>query len=280
MNVVLVLVLVAGLSLAKAEETSKVKVKVQGDTFNTTDILLQVSGPIELSVFDQAAGAKTLFGKGLLKGQSEVTGKTSHPTEKETKNTLTIKYKESIELKKQDGSSAGSLNDVQLTIITTLYSNISYWKISDMTVSYSGDKTAQDEALWVDKVPGFLKKGMANWNCQRGYTSCAPKDLSWSCDQQTFTSKKLDDKKGTVQGSELVYPGMQIQPLYAKGKIRFGYNWDCDPLISSPLWVSLLIGLALIFAIFWSCDMITSLNTPDKFDDAKKTKPIQVDAKE
>jgi len=265
MKVVSVLALVAGISLAKADEPSKVKVKV-GDTFNTSEVLLQVSGPIELSVFD----GKDLLGMGLLKGEKEVSGETK-TTDVEIRNTLTITFKDDIDLMK-DGAEQGSLQDVKIKIATTLYSNISYWKITEMTVSYNGAKTAQDESLWVDQKPGFLKHGMVNWNCQRDYTSCAPKDLSWTCDKQTFTSK--------TNQSMLAYPGMEIQPLYGKGKIRFGYNWDCDPLISSALWASLLLGLALIFAVSWSCDMITSLNTPDKFDDAKKTKAIQVDNKE
>lgn len=47
---------------------------------------------------------------------------------------------------------------------------------------------------------------------------------------------------------------------------RFGYNWDCDPVISVTLWVSLLIPLFLLFVIIWATTMLTSVHTPDKFD--------------
>lgn len=267
MNLVLVLVLAAGLSLAedqKADETKKVQ-KKEPISYNTSAILLQVSDHIELSIWE----GKKLFGIAPLPKDGVATGETTEST-----NTLSINFTGDIHLQ----NSTASINNVQLKIVITLNPNISYWKISEMTISYEGAKTAKDEAIWVDKVPGFLPSS-GPWNCQRGYTSCAPKALSWTCDKQTFVSKALDH--AGKQGTKLSFPGMQIQPFYGNvTKIRFGYNWDCDPLISSALWVTLLLGLALIFALYWSCDMITSLNTPDKFDDAKKTKPIMVPTNE
>lgn len=266
MNLVLVLVVVAGLSLSMAAEKVK-NVKKNHILYNTTAVLLQVSDSIELSVWNNKT---TLFGTALLPNNSGVA--TGDATE--TKNTLTLNFTDDIDVKNMSGSTKGKINNVVLKIVTTFNSSIGYWKISDMTVSYKGDKTATDESLWVDKVPGFLPKE-GPWNCQRGFTSCAPKTLSWTCGNQIFASKALDE--ANKQGTKLMFPRMEIQPLYGNGtKIRFGYNWDCDPLISSALWVTLLLGLALIFALYWSCDMITSLNTPDKFDDAKKTKPIMV----
>jgi len=270
-NLVLVLVLAAGLSLSegqKADEKKKVQNK-EPISYNTSAILLQVSDPIELSIWEKTKKGEKLFGIALLPKDGEAKGEATEST-----NSLTINFNGDIPLK----NSTGSINNVQLKIVTTLNPNISYWKISEMTISYEGAKTAKDEAIWVDKVPGFLPSS-GPWNCQRGYTSCAPKALSWTCDKQIFVSKALDEEG--KQGTKLSFPGMQIQPFYGNvTKIRFGYNWDCDPLISSALWVTLLLGLALIFALYWSCDMITSLNTPDKFDDAKKTKPIMVPTNE
>ena len=50
---------------------------------------------------------------------------------------------------------------------------------------------------------------------------------------------------------------------------RFGFNWDCDPLIPISLWVSLLITLMLATILFWALYMLSALQTPNKFDDPK-----------
>jgi len=270
--VALVALLVCGLVEAADDKGKKVK---KGAVYNTSQVLLEVSAPIVLTVM---TGEKKVLGKAELPtdpAKYGATGETKTEGNLVT-NTMTVSYKNPVTL----SNSSGQLSNVKVKIVTTLYKNTSYWKISDMTVSYNGKYTANDESLWVDKVPGFLKQGP--WNCARDFTSCAPMSLSWTCDGQQFSAKALDEKSA-AQGTVLTFPGMELQPLYdgAQGaKIRFGFNWDCDPLITSALWVTLLLGLALIVALYWSCDMITSLTTPDRFDDPKKTQPIMVPSAE
>jgi len=145
-----------------------------------------------------------------------------------------------------------------------------------MTISYQGVKTASDEAIRVDMVP---------WDpsyCRRGYTSCAPKGRSWTCNNQIFVSKALVSEIGKTldvagkQGTKLSFHGLQIQPFYGnEPKIRFGEKWDCDSsaLISFALnwvtewgteWVTekvsegvtFLLSLALIFALLLSWDIL------------------------
>jgi len=277
-------VVLIGCGLVAAATEAQQATREPHYVYKTSQVLLNVSKPIVLTIREQVTEnnhnvLKVLGSVKLPTDPKKFTADGVSKNETSGKlvtNTLTITYNAPIQLE----NSTEQLTDVKLKIVTTLHQNVSYWKISAITVSYKGKFEANDESLWVDKVPGFLPKEYAswNWNCARDFTSCAPMALSWTCDQQTFTSKELDNSGG--KGTVLVFPGMELQPLYGGARIRFGFNWDCDPLITPVLWVTLLLGLALIVALYWSCDMITSLTTPDRFDDAKKTKPIMVNQAE
>jgi hypothetical protein len=145
-----------------------------------------------------------------------------------------------------------------------------YWEWTSLTIggAISDDVKDGNGDMNVTPVPGFTKSKV-DINCQRDYTICAPLKLSWTCDDEIFKSKKNDNSSDIVS---ITFPGLQLQPFFgANGSqaLRFGANWDCDPLISSALWISLLITLALAFAFYWAVDMISSLHTPDKFDDPK-----------
>ena len=48
---------------------------------------------------------------------------------------------------------------------------------------------------------------------------------------------------------------------------RFGYNWDCDPLIHIFLWISLLITLILANIFLWAMSMLSALQTHNNVDD-------------
>ena len=50
---------------------------------------------------------------------------------------------------------------------------------------------------------------------------------------------------------------------------RFGVSWNCDPILSIPIWTGLLIGLGLLMGFLWAIGMIATVNTPDRFDDPK-----------
>ena len=71
--------------------------------------------------------------------------------------------------------------------------------------------------------------------------------------------------------------------------IRFSAPWDCDPLLPLPLWVGILISLFLAAILLWAIQvsspssqppddvimclylqMLTALQTPNKWDDPKK----------
>ncbi|CAB4054126.1 COPS6 [Lepeophtheirus salmonis] len=77
----------------------------------------------------------------------------------------------------------------------------------------------------------------------------------------------------------LEFPGLLVQP-YDVGSLngtqpRFGYSWDCDPLISAKIWEILFIVLILVLIFLWSVNMMLNLNTPTRYDDPKG-KPLSV----
>lgn len=234
-------------------------------------MMLEVSKPIQFSILNakNPSRRQNLLTTALPKAsEATITGETS-TVGKEVVNTMKIAFGKIII------NDTSAIDSFELDIETTLYSNVSYWKITRMSVSYAAHHegvkyNGTDEDIWVDKVPGHTH-AFVDLNCERGFSSCAPRYLSWTCDYQTFRSKQLDDKKAANNGADLLFPGLELQPFEGKenGKERFGFNWDCDPLISIPIWTSLLIGLLLILALFWSCDMIAALQTPDRFDDPK-----------
>jgi len=237
-------------------------------------MMLQVSKPIEFSIVNATLSRPETVLKVSLPKASDVTvtGSTKSTTEGAVSSMK-------IAIKKKIPVGTNSLDTFQLTVETTFIESIAYWKITSMKADYTATVNglaikSSDEDIYVDKVPGFTH-ALVDLSCERGYSSCAPRGLSWTCHRQDFRSKAFDEPNGI--GANIVFPGLEIQPFEtaAADKGKFGYNWDCDPLLSIPLWTSLLIGLFLILALFWSCDMITALNTPDRFDDPKGA-PIMV----
>jgi len=65
--------------------------------------------------------------------------------------------------------------------------------------------------------------------------------------------------------------GMVLEPTLGNNTFKYGFsfNWDCDPIIPISLWASLLITIFLATILFWALYMISSLHTPNKFDDPK-----------
>ena len=78
--------------------------------------------------------------------------------------------------------------------------------------------------------------------------------------------------------SRLTMPGLRLQPNFSgkeAAKFKFGYEWNCDPLIPLGVWIGLLLTLVLLTFLYWAIDMLVNLQTPNKFDDPKG-KPLSV----
>jgi len=154
----------------------------------------------------------------------------------------------------------------------------SYWEWAKLTIegTINGTTVSPDSNGKMNLYPkgqGFTQNSIYDISCERDYTSCAPLALSWTCDDQKFSSN------GTQENPiKITFPGLQLQPFFKNEDdpnvnnvtaAKFGYVWSCDPLISIPIWTGLLIGLGLLLGFMWAIGMIASVNTPDKFDDPK-----------
>jgi len=172
-------------------------------------------------------------------------------------------------------NSTGQLTKADLKFEIIYNATLQYWILTSINVSYTGTDIDITESLDVYNVStrGYTKKSLDDLSCQRGFATCAPKDLCWSCSDQNITAgSKI--KEGPT--SQLILTDFKLQPLFANGSfIRFSENWDCDPLIPVSVWTGIFLTLILVSFLYYAIDMVTSLQTPTKFDDAK-SKPISV----
>jgi len=182
-------------------------------------------------------------------------------------------FKLEIVYDKEIAGNDGKLTKAQLTFDISFDAITGYWTLKSLKSSYTGTinnkAIAIDESLDVDSNPGKTHSP-ADQICGRGYLTCAPKNLCWACDNQIFKGSK----------SRLTMPGSRLQPVFSNGTsgtVKFGYEWDCDPLIPLSVWVGLLLTLVLVTFLYWAIDMLVSLQTPNRFDDPRG-KPLNVPA--
>jgi len=151
-----------------------------------------------------------------------------------------------------------------------------YWALKALSTTYKlkGATTDVTTQMDVTSNPGATGK-QADQICGRGHLTCAPKNLCWACDNQIVKDNK---KSPTIR---LTMPGAKLQPVISNGTsdFRFGYEWDCDPLIPLSVWVGILLTLVLVTFLYWAIDMLTSLQTPNRFDDPRG-KPLNVPSSE
>jgi len=174
-----------------------------------------------------------------------------------------------------DGNGA-KLTKAGLTFNITFIEKSGYWTLTQLNATYKGTLEGGaafniDESLDVSSNPGSTLSP-ADQICGRGHLTCAPKNLCWACDGQVFKS----------ENSRLTMPGATLQPIFSgngtlkeNGSFKFGYEWDCDPLIPLAVWVGLLLTLVLLTFLYWATDMLVSLQTPNRFDDPRG-KPLNV----
>jgi len=192
--------------------------------------------------------------------------------------TLDISYDKEI----AGDSDGAKLTKAQLKFDIKFDQHTGYWTLKALTANYKGSLDAstqfdiKDEALDVTSNPGATSK-VADQICGRGHLTCAPKNLCWACDAQIFKDK---NSGGQTQTSRLTMPGARLQPVFSGNgtlntSFKFGYEWDCDPLIPLAVWVGLLLTLVLATFLYWATDMLVSLQTPNRFDDPRG-KPLNV----
>lgn len=151
-----------------------------------------------------------------------------------------------------------------------------YWNMTSAGLTLTG-KIGDKTQLTADLTPKFSYTGKAgDTACTTGYGTCAPLYLSWACSNQTLAPTDLaavGDAQWTLQW---IMPGLMLEPDWGNkanvtgGNFTFSAPWDCDPLLPLPLWVGILISLFLASILLWAIQMLTALQTPNKWDDPKK----------
>jgi len=153
-----------------------------------------------------------------------------------------------------------------------------YWNLTSAGLKLTGTFNETESLnLIVDLTPKFSYTGKpGDTACTTGYGICAPVNLCWTCTKQTLAPTNL-----TAVGAEewtlmWTLPGMMLEPEWGNkmnftgGNYTFSAPWDCDPLVPLPVWVGLLISLFLASLLLWAIQMLTALQTPNKWDDPKK----------
>jgi len=153
-----------------------------------------------------------------------------------------------------------------------------YWNLTSAGLKLTGKLGDQNlTELSADLTPKFSYTGKAgDTACTTGYGTCAPLYLSWACGNQILAPTNLRAVGGNKYTLQWIMPGLELEPEwgdkanFTQANFKFSDPWDCDPLLALPVWVGLLISLFLASILLWAIQMLTALQTPNKWDDPKK----------
>jgi len=151
-----------------------------------------------------------------------------------------------------------------------------YWNLTSAGLTITG-KIGDQDTLSADLTPRFSYTGKAgDTACTAGYGTCAPVGLCWACNNQALSPTDLADVGADKYTLQWIMPGLSLEPEWgdkvnvSREDFEFSAPWDCDPLLPLPVWVGLLISLFLASILLWAIQMLTALQTPNKWDDPKK----------
>ena len=88
-----------------------------------------------------------------------------------------------------------------------------YWEWFELMIegSVKGEGAIKNGQMNVAPRSGFLVNSTADINCQRDFAVCAPRGLSWTCDDQIFESLKSKDNTSQMR---ITFPGLELQPFF------------------------------------------------------------------
>jgi len=274
----LALILFCGVSISVAKQNPDLVFNGNGK------VVLALSKPMKLEILKKDSKNKVVTQAKF--NLPDATKAETKGRQEGDKFFLDINYKEEI---KGEGSAKLTKAELMCEILNNV--STGYWALKSLTISYQGQIddstpiTGTDNPYDVDSNPGKTAKQADNI-FGRGYLTGAPKNLCWACDNQVFNAKD--------ESTRLTMPGSRLQPVFGgnatfdhvlssldsrtdatKNAFRFGYEWDCDPLIPLAVWVGILLTLVLVSFLYWAIDMLVSLQTPNRFDDPRG-KPLNV----
>lgn len=256
------------------EEVNDASMNSGGNNFlyNITDggdnlALLKTSGPIQILVVPVKEGGKLDYSKKethIMDGKMTATG----TRDKDTIN-IVMNYKPT-------GTNKSNLtvNSATITMDISTTQEVffrDYWLLKSVKLELSYKAGGKDVTLNVDVTPRYGYSSLPqDLQCGEGYSVCAPKQLSWTCGSQVLQKANYTELVKGTNTALLQMPDLAFQPfLKGESKLRFGANWDCEPLIPIALWSSILITLGLAAIVVWALSMVGSIFTPSKFDDPK-----------
>lgn len=231
-----------------------------------TMALFSSKGPIQMELVKIAGASLKSYQPKLMVNMTDgkVTG-----VRKGDDIRITMKYSGS------SGSGDFVVNNADITLVVSVGGKKlvrqDYWQLTgaSMTVAYSY-KSNQKTAT-IDLMPkwGYSSR-KSDWACGAGYSVCAPMRTAWTCKDQTLKLVNFTASVTDTNSVVLHIPGMQFQPFKSDSQSqRFGYSWDCDPLIPISIWSTFLVTLLLAAIVIWAIAMVTGVFTPSKFDDPK-----------
>jgi len=259
-------------SLAQQNTNAPTGVGKSNGAFNITSgddflALLQYAGA-KIELVEVGQNGKIDHSKKLIEsltGKMEATG-----TRNGDKINIVMKYTG------VSGKGTFSVHDAKITLeISTKVPIFSdYWRLSkanlDMNYSLEGSAATLPTLNILPRFGYSIQP--ADMQCGTGFSVCAPRLLSWTCGNNVLQKVNMTDPD-VNPGDKLAilsFQDMALQP-FEKGaqKIRYGANWDCDPLIPISLWSSVLLTLGLASIVVWSLSMVGAILGPSKFDDPK-----------
>lgn len=280
------LILIGIVCSANGQSTTAEPPKKDAYFYNATTSLLRLTRglPMTVSIHQVNKDESNVYSFGKMLANADFP-EASKATVENTKTELTGFTKFSFSLSSSNAVEGNNLDLTSMKLDFEMFHDhrTGYWNVSAMTVAVVGKMKGNCSDVGCDvnltnNINVAPRRGYTDSpvdvNCQRNYTTCAPVNLCWTCyDHKVSGFISQDGSAKTVLA--ILIPGMQLQPLATNGTTNFGYRWDCDPIWSSALWFSLLLGLFLIAILAWAIEMLVTLQTPSKFDDPKG-KPLVV----
>lgn len=228
--------------------------------------------PIKLTLFkvEGNVAQKVVGTIDIATNATDVKGGISDQSDTEILHSLDVHFDQHVT------GSGVDLDKLKIHLEMTTFKNTSKWELSSLNLEFQGQRTSNCSSgcdlsssndIVVAPKPGYTSNP-ADKVCTKGYTICAPKALAWTCYDQTLQPRVLNETQ-YVFGISLL--GMRLQPFYGVNDTvqRFGYRWDCDPIISIGLWQGLLVSLFFILITIWGFAYLNSALTPTRFDNPK-----------
>jgi len=229
--------------------------------------LFSSSGPLQMELVQIVGSTLKSYKPKVF---YNMTGSTSVTGSRSSKDVITI----NVKYTGADKSGDFVVKDAEVKLVVKVGGKThrpDYWLMTSANMAITYSYKGKEQTSNIDLTPEWgYSKNKADLACGTGYSVCAPLALTWTCNDQSLKLVTVASNNTDKNSAVLHIPGMKFQPFKEGSKNpRFGYSWDCDPLIPISIWSSLFVTLLLAAVVVWAIAMVTSIFTPSKFDDPK-----------